>query len=132
MARRKPPGGHLRPMLARVALAAVLMTGDATAARDRAIMGSGVGSCGNRTANRRGYGLGRSFIKGSQAHQQQTQWVLGFLSGFAMNPTPDSSFDPLRNVNAAGVFAWIDNYCSTHPLETIADAAAAFAVARPR
>ena len=46
-------------------------------------------------------------------------WVLGFLTGVnaATSSTTGSGSD------AAGKFAWIDNYCRAHPLELLVGAA---------
>ena len=41
------PEGRAGPVLACVILAAALVTGDGATARDRAIMGSGIASCGS-------------------------------------------------------------------------------------
>jgi hypothetical protein len=41
------------------------------------------------------------------------QWLLGFLSGVAWSGT---GYDPLRVLNGASAMAWVDNYCSEHPL----------------
>jgi hypothetical protein len=43
----------------------------------------------------------------------------------------DFWLDPLKGVDANGVWAWIDNYCGAHPLnplETVEKAAAEFAL----
>jgi hypothetical protein len=44
-------------------------------------------------------------------------WVTGFLSGWAIDqPTPNN---PLIGLDTEGVYAWVDNYCSVHPLDTL-------------
>ena len=49
-------------------------------------------------------------------------WILGYLS--AWNSSNAGAADGmLRNIDNAGIFAWIDGACSRHPLELIADAA---------
>jgi hypothetical protein len=62
---------------------------------------------------------GMMFGGGSEV-AAQTQWVLGFVSAFNLyqGPTPDL----LHNVDADSVFAWIDNYCASHPLNRISTA----------
>jgi hypothetical protein len=40
--------------------------------------------------------------------------------------------DPLNGLDAQAVVVWIDNWCNSHPLSPIADAAAAFKYAHPR
>ena len=127
MTRRKPTEGRVRRVLACGALAAVLMTSAAEAVSGHKIIGVGLGSCGKWTSDAREYGDGRPVIPGSQAHLAQTQWALGYLSGVGL---ATDAFDPLNNVDAQGVWAWIDNYCQAHT-ERIADAAKAFVDAPP-
>lgn len=45
-------------------------------------------------------------------------WVLGYLS--AVN-TGDPDF--LKQVDPSAIFAWIDNYCRSKPLDQVVDAA---------
>jgi hypothetical protein len=116
---------YLLPLI----LAAVLTIGDAAAAHTSQIIGSGVSSCGAWTANRREFAPGRPITQGSQNALQEMQWVLGFLSG--IGNISDASTDPLNNMDADGVWAWIDNYCQAHPLEHIVAAAKAFFEAHP-
>lgn len=47
-----------------------------------------------------------------------TSWELGFLSGMALI-TQD---DILKNVDAASVQLWLDNYCKEHPLDSTYEA----------
>jgi hypothetical protein len=56
-------------------------------------------------------------------------WVLGFLSGVGFAGV---NLDPLRGLDTNAVDAWIDQYCQTHPLKDLADAAGAFVVEHPR
>jgi hypothetical protein len=97
-------------------LAVGLMTGSVEAQAGHMI-GLGGNSCGSWTASRRG-----------NAAELSQQWVLGFLSGLGW----EGRNDPLANMDANGVWAWIDNYCSAHPIEKIADAAGAFFTVHPR
>lgn len=84
-------------------------------------MGSGTSSCGQWQADRRNTTSVNSLIK--QA------WVVGFLSGVGYIGA--SGDNPLDGTDLEGVTAWIDNYCTSHPLEMIAGAAAAFTKAHP-
>jgi hypothetical protein len=60
---------------------------------------------------------------------EERGWLLGFLSGIGyVNRDGD---DPLDGVDAEGVWAWIDNYCRSYPIQKIGDAAAAFYRAHP-
>jgi hypothetical protein len=54
-------------------------------------------------------------------------WVLGFLSGLGVAGVGD----PLNGVDNEGVMAWIDNYCQSHPINRLVDAAKAFFSAHP-
>jgi hypothetical protein len=57
-------------------------------------------------------------------------WVTGFLSGVGF--VGEYGADPLNGMDADGVWAWIDNYCSANPIKDIADAAGQFYFAHPR
>ena len=67
-------------------------------------------SCGTWTAERR--------VNGAITWQLES-WVVGYLSGWARA----SSGNPLAGLEEDAVHAWIDNYCSRNPLDTISDAA---------
>lgn len=109
----------MRRFLLLTTLAVVLFTGSARA--EIQIIGGGIDSCGTWTADRRTRTI----------WVQDGQWVLGFLSGiaYAMNA---QDYDPLETMDAQDVWAWLDNYCQTHPLEHIGRAAATFVAAHPR
>jgi hypothetical protein len=100
-------------------VAAVLITGPAEAEQESfAVIGFGTASCKSWTADRRsGQALGSE------------QWALGFAAGMANGLGPNSGVDPLSGVDA--VWAWIDNYCQVHPLETVVNATTEFVFARP-
>ena len=100
------------------ALAVVLFTGAARAA-DAWAIGVGLKSCGAWTADRRTPDWG-----------SEAQWVVGFLSGVGYEGMKDG-VDPLRGVDGAAVMAWLDNYCQTHPLQKLVDAAKAFVDEHP-
>jgi hypothetical protein len=82
------------------------------------VFGQGMNSCGAWTQARQT----RSVSAGLSA-----QWVAGFLSGmnsqFNLTSSPDPQDDPLLGTDFDGLMAWIDNYCRSHPLETIIAAA---------
>jgi hypothetical protein len=85
-------------------------------------MGPGYRSCGAWIADR-GFGPNDPMSLSEQA------WVLGFLSGVASTGTGN----PLAEVvDPEAVAAWIDNYCRTHLLDPIAQAATMFFAAHPR
>ena len=101
----------------------ILLTTGATEAQTYTAIGSGTVSCGSWTAYRPAYIPGGSATLSSQNALQNQAWVLGFLSGVGFIGNGD---DPLNGMDAQGVWAWIDNYCQAHPIENIAQAAAAF------
>jgi hypothetical protein len=105
-------------LLLPAALVALLMTGSA---EGFALIGSGVESCGTWTASRR---------QSEFAAIQPAQWILGFLSGAGYMSS--EGVDPLNRVDAQAVWAWVDNYCLAHPLESIEQAGVAFIDAHPR
>jgi hypothetical protein len=104
-------------LLLPAALVVALLSGAARAAQYH-VVGLGLSSCGTWTADRRANGP-KAAMDGA--------WVLGFLSGVGY-AGPD---DPLTNVDADGVWAWVDNYCRTNPISSILDAAKAFTAAHP-
>ena len=83
-------------------------------------MGAGNSSCGQWTAAR-----------ADRVAVAYERWALGFLSGAGFIGKR-SSIDPLAGVDAAGVLAWIDNYCHAHPPEDIERATAEFVYAHPQ
>ena len=78
-------------------------------------IGSGV-SCGSWTEARRS--------DNSLAYQA---WIAGFVSGANLIATIDfPTIDILAQLqpqNPQPIYAWVDNYCSENPLNTIGDAA---------
>jgi hypothetical protein len=87
---------------------------------DYHLIGRGTLSCGGWTADRRD--------PESPGANLDEQWALGFLSGVGF-AGPDN---PLNNMDAYGVWAWIDNYCQANPIKDISDATAAFSFAHPK
>jgi hypothetical protein len=76
-------------------------------------LGQGNNTCGTWTASRR-----------AQMAFDLEQWTLGFLSGVGFDAVDGT--DPLKLLGADVVFVWIDNYCLSHPLDRITNAATAF------
>jgi hypothetical protein len=70
------------------------------------IIGVGLSSCGAWTA-----------AKNGQYPLQYQAWLLGYLS--AANRYLGAGTDFLEKTDAAGAFAWMDNYCQSHPLSMI-------------
>jgi hypothetical protein len=101
-------------------LAIVIAGAVETRARDVTVLGFGNKSCGSWIEARRSSNATANSFEG---------WVAGFLSGsnsvIASNPA--LGIDILEKVSAQsdaqGLWAWIDNYCQTHPLNSVATAA---------
>jgi hypothetical protein len=53
---------------------------------------------------------------------QQGSWLLGYLSALNLWGVIGHK-DALAETDAAGLCAWMDNYCRSHPMETIATGA---------
>jgi hypothetical protein len=89
-------------------------------ARDVTVLGFGNKSCGSWIEARRANNGTANNFEG---------WVAGFLSGsnsiIASNPA--LGIDILEKASAQsdaqGLWAWIDNYCQTHSLNSVATAA---------
>jgi hypothetical protein len=118
------PAPRYRPPM-RIVLACLVVMTDLSASSNRAaafsLIGPGVASCGTWTAHRRNQGAVPSLA--DQA------WVVGFLSGIGY--VGRNAADPLNDVDAEAVWAWVDNYCKVNPLDTIAKAAEEFYWAHP-
>lgn len=82
-------------------------------------IGLGFASCGDWTEGRR--------LRQSGSMEQ---WSLGFLSG--VGAASQGRLNPLHGTDALAVIAWIDNYCSAHPLSQVMEGAEAFVRAHPR
>jgi hypothetical protein len=79
-------------------------------------LGAGGRTCGTWTEARR---------SGTTTVGYYQEWVAGFLSGANSIIVPEDKIDTLAqpNLDAQGLYAWVDNYCIAHPLNTIAQAA---------
>ena len=86
----------------------ILMTARTTALK---IMGMVDTSCGSWTQAR-------------AIHQSQLMelWVIGFMSGVNYARSDERS-DMLKGTDVEALWSWIDNYCRSHPLETLPTAA---------
>jgi hypothetical protein len=86
-------------------------------------LGAGTASCGIWAAFRR---EGTTSARALSSEQ----WVLGFIDG--ITEASGGSLDPLNGMEAENVWEWIDNYCQTNPLKSVAEAGSAFIAAHPR
>ncbi len=82
-----------------------------------------------------GYGADSCATWGVERHKPNSilalgfdAWSLGFLSGVGAQGIND----PLNGVDANAVFAWLDIYCRSRPLENLAQADIVFVAAHRR
>ncbi len=96
------------------ALVAVILAGAIpTGALAYEVRGQGTMSCGEWLQDRQLKDPSeQDVIRGDES------WVLGFITGV----NAASSSDAGNQSEAAGMFAWIDNYCRTHPLAQLVGA----------
>jgi hypothetical protein len=73
------------------------------------VLGSGGSSCGSWTNRRR-------------SNFENEAWLFGFLTAYNMYNMKRGT-DITQNIDKQGLVSWVDNYCSSHPLDTIFDAA---------
>jgi hypothetical protein len=79
--------------------------------KGRDYFGVGGESCGTWTAARKGNNTSR-----------QGSWLLGYLSALNLWGVIGQK-DALAGTDATGIYAWMDGYCQSHPVETIATGA---------
>jgi hypothetical protein len=78
------------------------------------LYGPGVNSCGKWVQDKQGQSPSRV-----TAYDIAGTWVTGFISGYGyVGPT-------LRPTDFAGIVVFMDSYCESHPLDTIAAGAQA-------
>jgi hypothetical protein len=110
----------LKNLLIFAALGYALLANAAAVAEPQryGVLGDGNTSCGTCTRDRTG---GAVFDRASANFH--LAWVLGFLSGMNYHhATRQKVGNITRGTDIDGLFAWIDNYCKQHPLDTIANA----------
>jgi hypothetical protein len=109
--RRHQTTVHVSGLVAAALLSGLVVeTATTSAARNFTALGHGNNSCGEWLA-----GIPSS-------HLVMQSWVLGFVSAYNVYG-PDSSGNLTAGTDSNGLFAWVDNYCQTHPLDSLAQAA---------
>ena len=101
----------------RIITASLIVVILAVGAPARAVHMVGIGnrSCGSWIQARR--------QNPEQAHLLES-WVGGYLSGANSIIAPATKRDVLSGgIDAEGLWAWIDNYCRAHPLDSVSEAA---------
>jgi hypothetical protein len=94
---------------------AVALLADSSGAAAYRFLGAGTVSCEAWTAAR----------QHRTGWYDLAEWVLGFLSGVGYAGEPGRT-DPLQELDAHAVAAWVDNYCRAYPLKNLDAAAEAF------
>jgi hypothetical protein len=103
-----------------VLTAAILCLGanSSAGAELSSVVGVGNKSCGAWTAARRSQTMLADVYEG---------WIAGFLTGANSIISNTEHIDTLAEIiahrDAEGIWAWIDNYCQSYPLDSIATAA---------
>jgi hypothetical protein len=109
-------------MLGRVLCIATLispvMASLAMAAGNSKILGNGSDSCGAWQDERRSMIVTQH---PSPKLSAESQWILGFVTAANLSLAPN--IDLNEGMNDQRMMAWIDNYCSSHPLENLGTAA---------
>ena len=70
------------------------------------------------------YGAGINCKNWDQSESHQIGFLLGVLSGMAMNANPKS--DPLNGLGSDAPIVWVTRYCRKNPQESITNAASEF------
>lgn len=113
-------------------IAASLPAARSDAGRTARILAPGYDSCGAWSQGREAAGTGNTFaftLAGSDRLARES-WVNGYISAFNEWLLPYDrgvARDLSEGTDAQGLMAWIDNYCSAHPLDQVVDATAALA-----
>jgi hypothetical protein len=76
------------------------------------VLGIGAHSCGSWTSDRE---------TNSAYYLDDMSWILGYVTSF--NAWGGGTSNAGGDTDNLGIIAWIDNYCSSHPLSTINQAA---------
>jgi hypothetical protein len=95
-------------------LAVLVLSAPRCAAGEYTIIGAGGRPCG-------AWLQARSQATPESAIMQS--WLLGYITSInahELTITPDIA----EGTNADGMFSWIDDYCATHPIDSVARAAA--------
>ncbi len=108
-----------------VALSIQVVDAQSTAAASLTYTDLGVGtrSCGSWVADKQADAATSAITEflGDQ------QYVLGYIVGLEEFIGSATSKNMVINTDVNGVVGWINNYCVAHPVDTITDAAQAFA-----
>jgi hypothetical protein len=85
-----------------------------TPALSQTYFGPGDKSCGSWTERHADTAIAAVF----------DMWLLGFVSGINTSETLSLNRpDILKATDAKGIIGWMDNYCASHPLDSVMSAA---------
>jgi len=99
----------MRPHVVMLVAGLALSANSTVSYAGRFLIGDGGLSCGAWSQQRAADG---------QLVQLWKAWVLGFVSGANVY---DGKELKLEAIDAPGIYAWIDNYCRSHPLDHVYD-----------
>ena len=91
------------------AMAIAVSVGSPAHGQTYTVGGPGAASCGTWSAERR---------QDSIMVEARLSWILGWLSSASYR----GNRDLLRDRDNDSLKAWLDNYCTAHPLEYVSDA----------
>jgi hypothetical protein len=100
-----------------VVLLFTVLAGSSANATEYRVWGFGTRSCGAWTTARAGQGL-EGLV--------DLAWVEGFITAIDHNSARINNAS--HNIDADAIGAWMDSYCSGHPLDSISEASEALSV----
>jgi hypothetical protein len=103
-----------------ILLAIVIVGASAPAIYAQTIKGSGNDNCGEWLQLRQAVAMQRATTTQVTILVMEQSWIDGFVSG--LNATNLHGVDLLASKPGEGMYAWIDNYCRSKPLDSILDA----------
>jgi len=106
--------------VAAVLALAMMIPAEARAENNRIVVGAGAESCGHWTIVR---DQAKPNLVWPPEFWAYTSWVLGFVS--AANSYAWPKHNLMEGADGFGVWGLMDNYCKSHPTDTISDAASA-------
>ena len=101
-------------MIRTAIIIALMMCSSASAAQTFMNLGQGALSCGRWATERRQNNFTLFPLEA---------WILGYLTAYNAW-SENAPADVSKGTDVAGLFAWIDNYCASNPIDDIATASA--------
>ncbi len=104
-------------------LALAIAIGEASGVSAQTIKGSGSDSCGEWLQHRQAIAAQRATNLHVVVLRMEQSWIDGFVSG--INATNTVGVDLLASHPGEGMYVWVDNYCSSKPLDSLLSASLA-------